>query len=89
MVRDEVASSEKSAKIKEEKTKTKSINLMTIQTAIDEIEEFELELVDNWTTYVVPSSHYSSINIVGKTNPLQSLQSCIEGKALYVIPGYP
>ena len=89
MVMNEIALSEKSAKLKEEKGKSKSINLMTIKTAIEEIEDFELEFNNSWTTYTVSSEHYSAINIVGKANPLQSFQACIEGKASYVIPGYP
>ena len=88
MVRDEIASSDKRAQVKEEKTKLKSVNLMTIQTAIDEIQAFDLEVNDDWTTYTVSSNYYSAIDIVGKKNPLQSLQECIEGKASYAIPGY-
>ena len=68
---------------------SKSINLMTIQTAINEIEEFELGRDQSWTTYTVASNHYSAITFTGKANPLQSLQECIEGKAAYAIPGYP
>ena len=88
MVRDEIASSDKRTQVKEEKTQLKSVNLMTIQTAIDEIQAFDLEVNNDWTTYTVSSNYYSAIDIVGKKNPLQSLQECIEGKASYAIPGY-
>ena len=88
MVRDESASSDKRTQVKEEKTQLKSVNLMTIQTAIDEIQAFDLEVNNDWTTYTVSSNYYSAIDIVGKKNPLQSLQECIEGKASYAIPGY-
>ena len=89
MVCNEIALSEKSTKVKKETTKSKTINLLTVQTAIDEIQEFDLVRNDHWTTYAISSDHYSDINFVGKTNPLQSLQACIEGKASYTIPGYP
>ena len=91
MVMEEIATSEQHQRAKEKKVneKTKSINLMTIQTAINEIEEFELGRDQSWTTYTVASNHYSAITFTGKANPLQSLQECIEGKAAYAIPGYP
>ena len=89
MVLNEMASTAKSAKLKEEPVKAKSINLATHQTAIEKIQSFDLDFNDNWTTYEVSSGHYSAINLVGKKNPLQSLQACIEGKASYTIPGYP
>ena len=85
------AASEQYKRAKEKKVdeKSKSINLMTIQTAINDIEEFELGCDQSWTTYTVASNHYSAITFTGKANPLQSLQECIEGKAAYAIPGYP
>ena len=89
MVQHEIESSGKSSKVKKEVTTAKAINLMTVQTAIAEIQEFELVPNKHWTTYAISRDHYSDIDIVGKTNPLQSLQACIEGKASYVIPGYP
>ena len=87
--------SEIGAKIKDAKSKaetsseSKSINLVSIQTVIQKIEEFELTEVQDWTTYTIASNHYSMIDLSGKINPLQSLQECIEGKATYIIPGYP
>ena len=84
MVTQEIASSERLAKIKDAKSKaktnseSKSINLVSIQTE-----------VQDWTIYTIASNHYSMIDLSGKINPLQSLQECIEGKATYAIPGYP
>ena len=46
MVLNEMALSEKSAKLKEETAKSKSINLATHQTAIEEIQAFDLEFND-------------------------------------------
>ena len=89
MVSREIEISEQRSKAKEQHVKGKSINLMTLQTAIQEIEEFEMDGDHSWTTYSVNSNHYSMFNFTGKPNPLQSLQECIEGKAMYVIPGYP
>ena len=89
MVSREIEISEQRSKAKEQQVKGKSINLMTLQTAIQEIEEFEMDCDHSWTTYSVNSNHYSTFNFTGKTNPLQSLQECIEGKAMYAIPGYP
>ena len=89
MVSREIEISEQRLKTKEQQVKGKSINLMTLQTAIQEIEEFEMDCDHSWTTYSVNSNHYSTFNFTGKTNPLQSLQECIEGKAMYAIPGYP
>ena len=95
MVTQEIAASERLAKIKDAKSKaktsseSKSINLVSIQTVIQKIEEFELTEVQDWTTYTIASNHYSMIDLSGKINPLQSLQECIEGKATYIIPGYP
>ena len=89
MVSREIELSEQRLKTKEQQVKGKSINLMTLQNAIQEIEEFEMDCDHSWTTYSVNSNHYSTFNFTGKTNPLQSLQECIEGKAMYAIPGYP
>ena len=95
MVTEEIISSEQFTKAKEQKLKekthkeSKSINLASIQTVIQEIERFELGCARDWTTYTVASNHYSSLDFTGKMNPLQSLQECIEGKASYAIPGYP
>ena len=89
MVSREIELSEQRLKTKEQQVKGKSINLMTLQTAIQEIEESEMDCDHSWATYSVNSNHYSTFNFTGKTNPLQSLQECIEGKAMYAIPGYP
>ena len=89
MVQKEIASSEQRKQAKDAKTKSKSINVMTINTAIQQIQQFDLGFNDQWTTYAIASDHYSTINLVGKANPLKSLQECIEGKAFYAIPGYP
>ena len=92
MVEQEIASSERLAKAKENKPKakanveSKSINLASVEDVIQEIETFK---IDDETQYTVASNHYSMINLTGKVNPLQSLQECIEGKATYAIPGYP
>ena len=92
MVIEEVAKSEQLAKAKEAKSeektnlKSKSINLASVEIVIQQIEKFE---INDEQRYTVASNHYSMINLTGKVNPLQSLQECIEGKATYVIPGYP
>ena len=92
MVEQEIASSERLAKAKEDKSKekapveSKSINLALVNDVIQQIQTFKF---DGETQYTIASNHYSTINLTGKMNPLQSLQECIEGKATYAIPGYP
>ena len=92
MVEQEIASSEQQAKVKGNKSnaktnvESKTINLALVEDVIQQIETFTF---DNETQYTVASDHYSTINLVGKVNPWQSLQECIEGKATYAIPGYP
>ena len=92
MVEQEIASSERLAKAKEDKSKakatveSKSINLALVDDVIQQVQTFKFE---DETQYTIASNHYSTINLTGKMNPLQSLQECIEGKATYAIPGYP
>ena len=62
MVSREIELSEQRLKTKEQQVKGKSINLMTLKTAIQEIEEFEMDCDHSWTTYSVNSNHYSTFN---------------------------
>ena len=86
------ASSERQAKAKENishaktNVESKTINLALVEDVIQQIETF---VFDDENQYTIASNHYSMINLAGKVNPWQSLQECIEGKATYVIPGYP
>ena len=53
MVSREIELSEQRLKTKEKQVKGKSINLMTLQTAIQEIEEFEMDCNHSWTTIII------------------------------------